>query len=120
MELIDQFDTKRLRVFHFQYIPPGGCEFDRDVFVGWLTQEEQTYPVVQAVCGFGLEMIWVHDFYRRQGLAREVVAELIARGHECHASGVSEAGKAFVEAMGLDIEQRPAVAAAGPLFGERE
>ena len=102
MELIEQFDTKRLRVFHFQYVPPGGCEFDRDIFIGWMVDEDQTYPVIQAVLGFGLEMIWTHDFYRRQGLGRELVKELQARGHSCEASGVSPEGEAFVAALELE------------------
>ncbi len=103
MELSTRYETKRLRVFVYNGVPPGGAEFERETHVGWLTQEEQMYPVVVlTLWASNIEMIWVHDFYRRQGLAREIISHVRKRIQpDLHGDGVSEAGEALVEAMNL-------------------
>jgi len=97
-----QYDTARLTVFTFAHVPQGG-DFDRETHVGWRRDADLCYPVVVlTLWGNSIEMIWVHDFFRRQGFAREIIE---ANGRP-HGDGVSYEGACLVVGMGIGEDAR--------------
>lgn len=105
------FRTARFDVWHSQIIRSerlGGCP--RDIYTAWFHSEDVARPVCEVVIWEQtLYVEWVHvcELYRRQGVAKEVLAGLERHlGVELEMDAVTDAGEAFLAAICNDTQTK--------------
>lgn len=94
--------TERFDIFHHRVVRNPELGNPRDMYTAWFHSEDMPRPlcVVTTWPDYKnyVEWIEVADDYRRNGIATEVCAALLAKLGELSIDGATEDGKAFVAA----------------------
>ena len=92
--------TDRFDIFHVHVTrnPNLGC--GRDVYMAWARNEDIPRSLCEVTL-LGNHVEWIHvcEGWRRQGIAREVIAGLECLVGELELEGTTEAGEAFCRAV---------------------